>query len=854
MHARKDVLKMGFLDFLFRKKDEEEEIKKKNQTLSPVPFKRLLDFIPRSAPAPAETPPLSSYKVQPKDTLWDITQQVNGDPTQWPKLYQENKQIIGNNPDLIFPKQNLNLTPILPKLSPGPRRDLLPSLKRPIQPVVDASSPQPLLTMRPSHGPTTEPQNNPIVGEDLFLTNTFPIRKNDNSLIKGLKGTGNAAISTLSAPGELLRKATIQGGNLLSGNGLQELPKNTYFTKDILPKSASNFLENLEEKHPILGGLTTAAIETAADPTMYIGSKTIGNLITPEAEKGMLKLEDLHKTWRTPEQQALADVQNAYKAPSLRDMKTRQYEEVFSNAKPLATERPISLRPPLRGPLNDAELLAQRQIDAQNAFGGPLNNFKLKKRITPGQRSYEARQTELNDVFKDLPIIPVDAPVTRKTLQEGIDSSMGIGKQIGEYKPPDKWTPLANYKVNKTIAEIESRITEIEQGASSTIKQINNTVDSVAIRKTIKDKGGIKFDNGNADILEEMKVIPNWLRNRNGLPLDQMADELGMTSNQLLEAIASSAKKPKSNTSDMFSLLENDAEYKSLNKTLETLRAELPGKRTLDVLPKLKRREQSLKPEPTPIQPKKLELSGTLPVDNPIQAPIRPNIPLKPRELKPLDSAPLKTPTERILPEPLPLQTWTNRQGIDLGSGGPLPLRSITEESLGSLPKLNPPLKPLASISQNSIKPISNPGQLNPPLKPPTGKLELSPTAPKPILRGGPIKPIEQKLGLGQSEILSEKIRPIPATEPVGTKRLSFPDTVARGEITDPKLAEQIAKTELNYGNITNKDTLEVARKFIQDDKEAALNNISRRTKTRHYTLLCPMLLQRLNPMQLHSS
>ena len=63
-----------------------------------------------------------------------------------------------------------------------------------------------------------------------------------------------------------------------------------------------------------------------------------------------------------------------------------------------------------------------------------------------------------------------------------------------------------------------------------------------------------------------------------------------------------------------------------------------------------------------------------------------------------------------------------------------------------------------------------------------------------------------------------------PKVEPVGEKRLSFPDTVAKGEITDPKLAEKIGKTELNYGNITNKDTLEVAKKFIQDDKEAALH------------------------------
>jgi len=78
-----------------------------------------------------------------------------------------------------------------------------------------------------------------------------------------------------------------------------------------------------------------------------------------------------------------------------------------------------------------------------------------------------------------------------------------------------------------------------------------------------------------------------------------------------------------------------------------------------------------------------------------------------------------------------------------------------------------------------------------------------------------------------ESNLTSDKpVIPLksPRVEPVGEKRLSFPDTVARGEITDPKLAEQIGKTELNYGNITNKDTLEVARKFINEDREAALN------------------------------
>jgi len=74
---------------------------------------------------------------------------------------------------------------------------------------------------------------------------------------------------------------------------------------------------------------------------------------------------------------------------------------------------------------------------------------------------------------------------------------------------------------------------------------------------------------------------------------------------------------------------------------------------------------------------------------------------------------------------------------------------------------------------------------------------------------------------VGQPKVVDA---PAPQVQPSGTSRLSFPDTVTRGEITDPALTEQINNSTLNGETITNKDTLEVARKFIQNDKEAALH------------------------------
>jgi len=41
------------------------------------------------------------------DTLWDIAQEIYGDPTRWPEIYAANVAIIGSDPDLIFPGQVL---------------------------------------------------------------------------------------------------------------------------------------------------------------------------------------------------------------------------------------------------------------------------------------------------------------------------------------------------------------------------------------------------------------------------------------------------------------------------------------------------------------------------------------------------------------------------------------------------------------------------------------------------------------------------------------------------------------------------------------------------------------------------
>ena len=51
----------------------------------------------------------SNYTVQPGDTLWAIAQRAYNDPEDWDTIYQANKQVIGSNPNLIYPGQVLHI-------------------------------------------------------------------------------------------------------------------------------------------------------------------------------------------------------------------------------------------------------------------------------------------------------------------------------------------------------------------------------------------------------------------------------------------------------------------------------------------------------------------------------------------------------------------------------------------------------------------------------------------------------------------------------------------------------------------------------------------------------------------------
>lgn len=68
------------------------------------------DFISPGQVLLIECPPVGSivYEVKSGDNLTSISKKICGDEN-WQKIYDDNKDVIGNDPDLIFPGQLLTI-------------------------------------------------------------------------------------------------------------------------------------------------------------------------------------------------------------------------------------------------------------------------------------------------------------------------------------------------------------------------------------------------------------------------------------------------------------------------------------------------------------------------------------------------------------------------------------------------------------------------------------------------------------------------------------------------------------------------------------------------------------------------
>jgi hypothetical protein len=675
------------------------------------------------------------------------------------------------------------LAPIRPKLSSGPRIGLSPTSQatqtaQPIQPIKKSSTwdmvkafdlkglgNQALIGIRHGAAETGSVEQDQAMANLLSKSTLSPMAKIGQQQLAGQQTEQNYLrdnpVNTLPAMlgKELFMLPAWVGGERLVGAAAQGIGK-------LAPRVASNV-----NKLPgfVRGGLTDTAaygsfvapIETIREggnfqtlaekeknlPGVFLGGTALRGIGAGaklakdvKGEGGSLKQAlAMRKANLEPNVMPvnpLESVQGAYRNPAtLRDAQASAYSKLdFDNPMTTTTRTPI--KAPLRTePLTYEELLTQRRTDAQAAFGGPIGRYKIKETITPQQRSHNARQAELEEAFRDYPIGAVDTPIAHRTLQEGIDASLGIGRPKENITQADVEAkfgkPIKTYRVNTDIntdiAEIESRMAEIEQGAATMVKQANKDTKIDSLVKRVREKGGIAPSKTGAFASEYRYNIPATFKNKNGRPLDEVADELGVSARELIDAIV---KNPKANpkttgTGDVFSILNNDAEYNALAELLDTLKSQIPGKKLLPIKKgniKLKPRE--LKPKLEPIQPQRQGLSGTLPKDTAPRT--KPNVKLKRKEIaNPQTIEPRLT--ERVLPNKPERLIWTNREGIE-GMGGSKPVKSITEENAGQFGKAKPiekagqtqpiqPPKPVADTKQfwTSVrKELNDKGEMTP--------------------------------------------------------------------------------------------------------------------------------------------
>lgn len=133
-------------------------------------------------------------------------------------------------------------------------------------------------------------------------------------------------------------------------------------------------------------------------PTMALGGVALhgaGQLVGKGiGEAGNALLERKLK-YPVLESNPLRDVQNAYKTPSLNEIRQQEYNQLFSG--PDTQFKPAAMQAE-----NPSQYFGNTtQADIEAAFGGPLSNFKIKNVITPEQKAHNLRQQVLEQVFSN---------------------------------------------------------------------------------------------------------------------------------------------------------------------------------------------------------------------------------------------------------------------------------------------------------------------------------------------------------------------------------------------------------------------------------------------------------------------
>jgi hypothetical protein len=471
------------------------------------------------------------------------------------------------------------------------------------------------------------------------------------------------------------------------------------------------------------GSLKDLAEKEKALPFIFGGGtalRGVGKLLGAGATKGLDASQLRQAEIPALEVDPLKAVQDAYRTPSLRDVRQRELEQIFTSS----DQRPLTTKYRSLRAEDPAEYFGKKtQADLEAVFGGPIKRYRINK--------------DLQNVIKEIE------------------------------------------------TEMDNRVASIVQN----LKQIDKETKTETIRKRVKDMGGIR--QGNLDIIEEQRVIPNWIRNnKTGRPLDEVADELGMDSEELLAAIRDSAYKPRDYETEALRILYRDPEYQALSKTLDYLKSELPGKRTVKSKPKL-----------------------------------------KPKEIKP-KLEPLRNELRQIeIPKPEP-RIWTNREGIPISDD--VPISSITPENID---------KVLGGRATSRIEHLQEPRvSESPALFPaemsPEGLQRLRPDIPPIVPKQAKGSPILQKKGSSASRIEPaliprEPISPVPETLrdpilPKGRRERGAARNIRTDEARPLEARQKLTETPQTYEQIPNPKVLRNVENIMNEGLEKAIVEFER--------------------------
>lgn len=110
-------------------------------------------------PKPAATG--GTHKVETGDYLWKIAKEKLGDAKRWPEIYELNKDVIGDNPNLLYPGMALKLPGDKPTETAVPETPPATPPTNTTPPTTPPVNTMPVPTTPPATPPTTPPATPP---------------------------------------------------------------------------------------------------------------------------------------------------------------------------------------------------------------------------------------------------------------------------------------------------------------------------------------------------------------------------------------------------------------------------------------------------------------------------------------------------------------------------------------------------------------------------------------------------------------------------------------------------------------------------------------------------------------------